>query len=193
MKKINFLFGALAALAMGGAVTACSDDDLDKGIDNGKVEYDQTRYLSVTVCSPKEGSGSRADNEEIPADNPQFNTGTTNENYIHELYFVFYDANKAYLDHHHITFTNNNATDNGSGGTIVDSDNPSINKVWTSTIPVNLTTGQNMPSYVMAFVNPLTPADLIGTSIPEIEKITRQSVQDPDDNHFPHEQLCILW
>lgn len=185
MKKINFLFGALAALAMGGAVTACSDDDLDKGIDNGKVEYDQTRYLSVTVCSPNEGNGSRADNEEIPTDNPQFNTGEGDENYIHELYFVFYDANKAYLDHHHITFTNNDATNNGSGGTIGDSDNPSINKVWTSTIPVNLTTGQNMPSYVMAFVNPLTPADLIGTSIPEIEKITRQSVQDPDDDHFP--------
>ena len=45
MKKINFLFGALAALAMGGAVTACSDDDLDKGIDNGVAEVDQTRYL----------------------------------------------------------------------------------------------------------------------------------------------------
>lgn len=190
MKKINFLFGALAALAMGGAVTACSDDDLDKGIDNGKVEYDQTRYLSVTVCSPKEGSGSRADNEEIPADNPQFNTGTTDENYIHELYFVFYDANKDYLDNHHISFTNNNATDNGSGGTIGGSDNPSINKVWTSTIPVNLTAGQNMPSYVMAFVNPITPSELVGTSIPEVEKIMRTKVVyehtgEGEKDHYP--------
>ena len=59
MKKINFLFGALAALAMGGAVTACSDDDLDKGIDNGVAEVDQTRYLNVTISNPKQG-GSRA-------------------------------------------------------------------------------------------------------------------------------------
>ena len=173
---------------MGGAFTACSDDDLDKGIDNGKVEYDQTRYLTVTVCSPNEGrSGSRAENEDIPADNPTFNTGTEAENYVNELYFVFYDANGDYLDNHHITFTNNNATNNGSDGTFGDANpaNPSINKVWTSTIPVNLTTGQNMPSYVMAFVNPLTPGDLVGSSISDIEGITRQAVVGPNNGHYP--------
>lgn len=147
MKKINFLFGALAALAMGGAVTACSDDDLDKGIDNGVAEVDQTRYLSVTISNPT-GSGSRA-NEAT-----DFEAGTGLENYVHELFFVFYDAlGNPTGEHYQLSFTDNvNNTDgtnntetgkvdgefNPGGNDTPGTPNQSVGKVWTSVIPVTL-------------------------------------------------------
>lgn len=179
MKKTNFLFGAVAALAMGGAFTACSDDAMNNGIDNGKVEKDQTRYLNVSICNPTQGSRAAASD---------FQTATAAENYVDQLYFVFYDAQGAVIDYHQLQFTNNTNTDNGGGGTFTpegdDQSAGSVGKIWQSTIPVEMTAGQNMPSYVMAFVNPITPADILTSSLSEVENLLRDQVRN-EDEHFP--------
>lgn len=177
MKKINFLFGALAALAMGGAVTACSDDDLDKGIDNGVAEVDQTRYLNVTISNPKQG-GSRATTD------ADFSTASKDENFIKTLYFVFYDANGDVVCNYPLEFVNNTNTNNVGPGQTEGEFNPegndqsagSVGKIWTSTVPVNLSKGQNLPSYVMAFVNPITPNEILTSSLSDVEKILRNAV-----------------
>lgn len=189
MKKINFLFGALAALAMGGAVTACSDDDLDKGIDNGKVEYDMVRYLNVTISNPT-SSGSRAEGD------PTFEAGVGRENYIHNLFFVFYDAQGMPTgERYKMTFSNNESSDtngtfNPSGGDGTESDNTqgttgNVGKVWQSTIEVKLSQGENLPSYVMAFVNPTAGDEsFVKLSLDEIEGKKVTFVRFPD-GHFP--------
>lgn len=193
MKKINFLFGALAALAMGGAVTACSDDDLDKGIDNGVAEVDQTRYLSVTISNPT-GSGSRA-NEAT-----DFEAGTGLENYVHELFFVFYDAlGNPTGEHYQLSFTDNvNNTDgtnntetgkvdgefNPGGNDTPGTPNQSVGKVWTSVIPVTLKQGDNLPSYVMAFVNPINSSGLITKTLAQLDE-TERNLARCTDTHFP--------
>lgn len=189
MKKINFLFGALAALAMGGAFTACSDDDLDKGIDNGVAEVDMVRYLNVTISNPTSG-GSRAEGD------PTFEAGVGQENYIHQLYFVFYDAQGLPTgERYKMVFDNNvssdaNGTFNPSGGDGTESDNTqgtsgNVGKIWQSTIEVRLSQGDNLPSYVMAFVNPTAGnEDFVKLSLEQLEqaKVTRIRV---DDKHFP--------
>lgn len=186
MKKSNFLLGAAAALAMGAAFTSCSDDDI-KGIDNGKADHDMTRYLSVTICTPNGAPMSKATTD------ADFEKATANENYIHSLYFVFFDANGENLNYQDFHFKNNTNTDNGEGGTFNPEGNDSnpdatggnIGKVYTTVVPVEMTTGQNMPSYVMAFINPVTPAEIINASMSDIDKLLRQQVQAEEDAHFP--------
>lgn len=185
MKKINFLFGALAALAMGGAVTACSDDDLDKGIDNGVAEVDQTRYLSVAITNP--AATSRAN---VATD---FEDGTTDENYIDKLFFVFYDAQGLptgtpyqlqFTDNENNADGTNNTTTGTKPGQFGDGTTNNVEKIWKSVIPVALAQGANLPSYVMAFVNPISSSDLLTKSMSELQEMKRKRARC-DDNHFP--------
>ncbi len=186
MKKSNFLFGAVAALAMGGAFTACSDDMPTQGIDNGVAEYDQTRYLSVTIGNPP-SNGSRA----ADAD---FEQGTDLENYVHDLYFVFYDAAGVPTgESYHLRFSDNANNSDGTNnlqddgkvtGAFTTNTSGNVGKVWTSVIPVQLAQGANLPSYVMAFVNPVSSADLVTKTLSVLDDETRNLVQ-LSDNHFP--------
>lgn len=182
MKKQKFLFGALTALAMGAAFTACSDDPVNDGIDNGKVEKDQTRYINVTICTPTQGS--RAESTDAT-----FEAATKEENYVKTLYFAFYDANGDWIYTAPFEFKNNTNDEDGDEGVF----NPSgevagtagnVGKIWTSTVGINLSAGQNMPSYVMAFVNPVTPADITNSSMSSVEGMLRQDVQNVD-KYFP--------
>lgn len=166
MKKINYYLGTLALAAM--TLASCSSDEPMKGIDPGKVDVDQVRYLNVTIASPNPGS--RAD------ENPGFQDATETENFVHDMYFVFYDVDGNVLTTHHVADPNDDFVKEPANG--------SVDKIWSSTVPVNLSAGQNMPAYVMAFINPVTPADLQTTSLAGLEKLTRRQVV-ADDGHFP--------
>lgn len=173
MKKTNLFFGAVAALAMGGAFTACSDDaPADKGIDNGVAEYDQSRYINVTICSPTQ-SGSRLGGE---ATNPTFSSGDPTENYVNTLHFAFYDANGDWLYTAPFEFNNNINDDDDDEGTFSPGSG-SVNKIWTSAVEIKLSAGQNMPSYVMAFVNALNPGSLTNSSIDAVESMQVNAVK----------------
>lgn len=178
MKKRFFLFGALAALAMGGAFTACSDDAIDEG--NNKVaEVDQTRYLHVTIANPP-SNGSRAESG-------NFETGTALENYVHELYFVFYDAEGVPTGTPvSFTYENNNGGEFNPAGdaTSPDGNNGNVGKVWQSVIGVDLQQGQNLPSFVNAFVNPVNWSELANKTLTELDEETRLFGR-LTDGHFP--------
>ncbi len=167
MKKINYYLGTLALAAM--TLASCSSDEPMKGIDPGKVDVDQVRYLNVTIATPNP-AGSRADFQDAVGD----------ENFVHDMYFVFYDANGAVLNWHHVdSYTNNDGPEFSKPGT-----NGSVDKIWTSTVPVELKVGQNMPAYVMAFINPVTPDELLNYSLSQLETVRRRQVV-ADDGHFP--------
>ena len=55
-----------------------------KGQDPGKVEADQTQYMTVAICNPTSGvnQGGRAD----------FQDGSAAESAVNKLVFVFYDG-----------------------------------------------------------------------------------------------------
>lgn len=173
MKKTNFLFGALAALAMGAAFTACSDDDLDKGIDNGVAEVDQTRYLSVAISTPSV-AGSRAA-DDAPTGN--FDDGSKNESEVDEIIFVFYDgAGNPTATMKTITGENlaNGWTDNYTDA--------NVTRFWSSVIPVELTQGQTIPSYVMCYVNPIDKTGIDRMTLAEVEADTRVRIKGAGAN-----------
>lgn len=164
MKITKLLAGSLAAVALGVGFTACSDDAPDSG-KNNVVDRDQTRYLSVTVASPT-GVGSRA-----------FEDGLTSESEVKTLYFVFYD------NQGNPTATMQQfAFDETQEGWSPDNGNDNVTKFWKSVVPVNMVQGQNIPSYVMCYVNPIDQKDLATMPLSEIQTTVRQAVKS--DNGF---------
>lgn len=132
MEKTKFLYGALGLLALG--MTACSSDA--PVMENGKVESDATRFLSVQISSPLEGT--RA-----------FDQGTTNESKVTSLNFLFYDVNGNPTSTPQ-AFTKDNLDSEFKDGPYEDGN---VTRIWTSVVPVNLVQGQNLPAQVVCLVN----------------------------------------
>ena len=140
MKKSNLLFSAVMALAMG-SLASCSSDDLVTEVQGQEttVDHDQERYLNVAIVSST-GTGTRA---------VEFETGKSFENHVDKMTFVFYDAAGVPTGESYTidgTDLNGEFTD--------DTERPSVNKIYTSVIPVRLNQGNNLPKYVMCFINP---------------------------------------
>ncbi len=168
LKKFNFLFGAMTVLAVG-TFSGCSTDDLSVK-EPEKVDHDQVRYLSVAISNPL--TGTRAAN---------FEEATDDENFVKDMYFVFYDSQGLPTgEKHYISFTANTAENNFTDyeGDV------NVGRIWTSVIPVKLQQGENLPSYVMCFINPVTPADIAKTSLSELQTVTRKRVV-LDNGNFP--------
>lgn len=170
MKKSNLLFSAVMALAMG-SLASCSSDDLVTEVQGQEttVDHDQVRYLNVTIASAG-GVGTRAVDG-------NFETGTDNENEVNSMTFVFYDAaGKTTGEVHRLTAAEiaKGTFTPGAG---------SVNKIWTSTVPVELSQGDNLPAYVMCFINPINDTDLTTAPLDKVEEIKRQAVVT--DGGFP--------
>lgn len=140
--KTKFYFGAFAALALGFA-SCSSDEPLQGNPDNpGEqiAEYDQTRYMLVSLTSPRDRDG-RADAD--------FENGTTNENAVNRLDFLFYDL-EGNPTAQPQTFTGADLKDTDFSG-ITGSDN--VARIWTSVVPVQVEQGKALPSQVICLVN----------------------------------------
>lgn len=155
MEKTKFLYGALGLLALG--MTACSSDA--PVMENGKVESDATRFLSVQISSPFEGT--RA-----------FEDGTPNESAVTRLDFLFYDATGNPTSTPH-TFTGDNLKDEDFKEGPFESDN--VTRIWTSVVPVELVQGQNLPAQVVCLVNATAEAanELSSKSLDDLRDIKR--------------------
>lgn len=172
MRKSNLLFSAVMALAVG-LLTGCSDDLAPDTPGQETVDHDQVRYLNVAIVSPKT-VGTRAGDTD-------FDTGTTDENTIYSMTFAFYDANG--LPTGQIkTLTDEEI----QAGQLTDGSG-SIGKIWKSTIPVALNQGENLPAYVLCFVNPMDVSGIAGKSLKAIEDLTRDEVVRTVEGkkHFP--------
>lgn len=172
--KTKFYFGAFAALALGFA-SCSSDEPLQGNPDNpGEqiAEYDQTRYMLVSLTSPRDRDG-RAD----------FENGTTNENAVNRLDFLFYDLDGNPTAQPQ-TFTSADLkdadfTDNATGSNVA--------RIWTSVVPVQVEQGKALPSQVICLVNASESraTELKAKTLSELISVTNGSfyntVTDPND------------
>ncbi|MDE6436535.1 MAG: Mfa1 fimbrilin C-terminal domain-containing protein [Muribaculaceae bacterium] len=165
MKKGLFLSGAIGLMALG--LASCSSDE-PAGFVDEKVTADETRYLSVSLCSPTNYM-SRAG---------EFEDGTAQESAINYMMFVFYDGSGAPTGQS-VRFSRAQA----STGWSDDAVNANITKFWTSVVPVEMTQGQNKPVYVMCFINPLDMSKLDTMTLDEIDKLERESISSTVDGN----------
>lgn len=173
--KTKFYFGAFAALALGFA-SCSSDEPLQGNPDNpGEqiAEYDQTRYMLVSLTSPRDRDG-RAD----------FENGTTNENAVNRLDFLFYDLDGNPTAQPQ-TFTSADLkdadfSDNTTGSNVA--------RIWTSVVPVQVEQGKALPSQVICIVNASESraTELKAKTLSELISVTDGSfyntVENKDDN-----------
>lgn len=157
MTKSNLLFGAAIALAAGMLAGCSKEPAAENQIQT--VDHDQQRYLNVSILSPK-GTNTRASDGD-------FNEGDPKENTVADMYFVFYDKDgNPTGETTHIETPTFNA----------DNTRPSVNSIYSSVVPIQLKQGDNLPAYVMCFLNPISTADFATSTLEEMEGITRKAI-----------------
>lgn len=137
MNKKLFL-GLFAFCSVATATVSCSSDEPATTPDNGDGN---TYYLRVNVCDVN--TGSKAAN-----DADHFEDGVGDENTINSLQFKFYDASGTAIKAQTVT---NHTFENATPG----QGNPSVGKIQESIVEVQLSQGQNLPSYVICSANPI--------------------------------------
>ena len=150
MKK-SIIFAAGALLTLG--FSACNSDEPGNG---GVAQKDEDRYLRVNIVNP---TGSRADADD-------FEPGTAKENYVQNMFMDFYDNTGNFVkranwsDIQETTWDPENKNP-GAPGTA-----GNVGKVGTFIVKIGLEKTQNLPSYVMCYINPVEWTD--GTTAAQI-------------------------
>lgn len=167
MKKRNFLFGALAALAMVG----CSDNDLNQ--ENGPqiAEKDGKVYMKVSIANPQ-STGTRALEEGFE----NGTEGTENENKIEKIIFAFYNDNGNYVGTSTMTYNANPQGDNEFGDTTAGTET-GVDKILTMVVPVDVNAGNAMPTRVVAYVNPVKTDHSAADNLEAFGKLTRGATE----------------
>ncbi len=139
MKITKLLLG----LTAGVLAASCSTDDTAS---NGyTAQEDGMRYLKVALCNPTSTRASLSSPD-------GYENGSDDENRIEGLRFVFYDT-KGNRVSNVVDFNKSDLQDmqtgsgTGSGGT--------VEKFITATLPIQIIKGEELPAYVMCFVNPV--------------------------------------
>lgn len=163
-------FKILSGLAMGLAFASCSSDDL---ADNGTIAaVDEVRFLKVALCNPGSGPANRA----LSGDD-KYETGTDAENTVQEVRFVFYDKNGERVSNVVSIQGNNLEWNNGAGQT--------VEKFVKAVVPVSISKGQEMPAYVMCFVNPNSEDAIFeGTTLEGWRNVKRENLMNGNDNFY---------
>ena len=143
-------------------LASCSSDEPLVGYEDQVVENDETRYITVALNSPTSNM-SRAG---------EFENGSTSESEVKSLLFVFYDGSGAPTG----PAVNLQSDDLQDEDWTTNPDGNNVTRFWTSTIPVNMTQGQNKPVYVMCFVNPIQQQGLTRYTLAEIDALKRSAV-----------------
>lgn len=141
----KLILGLFAGCSMAAAMTGCSSDE--PGVQDNKAE--KTIYLRVAISDIN--TASRVDNSD-----EFFQNGTPAENAIGALQFKFYDAsgNEVYATSA-TDYTFDDAEDPLS---------PNVGKIKEAVVQVALQQGQNLPSYVLCFANPVDWSSVEGYS-----------------------------
>lgn len=135
MKRTKPMLCMAAALTLG--MAACSDDINNSGGNGGVLEADEVRYLQVAISDAH--AGTRA---------ASFDPGTAEENTVSNVSMVFYDQAGNFI----YKATPPDITWNPSNGSSGTADN--VEKKGTATVKVTLKKQQNLPAYVVCFINP---------------------------------------
>lgn len=159
-------------MAVGLLFAACQNDDLTvpSQSGNGVAERDQTLYVNVAIRGDV-GAKTRA--ADANGGNPtlegnDFADGTTEESTVNSCWFVFYgDDNQVVGDPVQVTL----------GDAVTDVTN-TVEKYYTSTVPVSLLKGEQMPTKMICFINPIDGgAAVLRVPLNEVQNTTRKFVQ----------------
>lgn len=163
MKK-EFLY---ASMALGLMFTACNSDDIitPEEPDNGVAEADQTLYVSMAIKGDM-GTRAAADDGD-PVEGTDFDPGT-GESEVENAYFVFYDANGSVVGDYVSVPLSNPTTATSPDGT--------VEKYYKNVVSVGIRKGENKPTQVVCYINPLTPTDLT-KPLYEVQTVTRKEVK----------------
>ena len=147
MKK-SYYYGAMA---LGLLFTACSENNLVEPVDNGPLSSDQRFYVNMSIRGDIP-TGTRAikDNGN-PDAATDFDEG--DENAINNAYFVFYDKDGNVIG-------DIVPVDISSMKESTAIDDETVEKWYSSTIPVIVRKGENKPSQVICYINPISPSTL---------------------------------
>lgn len=131
MKLRNLMWGACACILVAG----CSNDDV--AVENSQsniVQEDGQAYMNVRVTMGN-GLGSRAEEGE-------YEQGETEEQTIHNIYFVFYDDNGNWV-----------ANGIPAESTNVNEGTDNIDAIADAVVALSLSEGSPYPTQVVAYVN----------------------------------------
>lgn len=151
MKK-HLFFGLAGVLAL----SACSSDEpiVEPGAEGGNGVQTEagTHYLAVNIVSTP--SNGKAGGDQTPGDpnnNATYEEGYASENQVNKVRFYFFDVNGNAADVCHdnggANFYDWKATDAGN-------DMPNVEKVLEATIVISTPEGHELPSRMMAVINP---------------------------------------
>ncbi len=167
MRK-NYSFGALT---FGLLFTACSSDSLNEPSNNEGLDLDTRFYVNMSIRGEiPSGTRGAADNGN-PDSAVDFEEGT--ENAINNAYFVFYDADGQVIGDIvpvDIATMKENAAVDGE----------TVEKWYSSTVPVVVRKGENKPSQVICYINPISPSTL-QNPLNVIQTIARSAIKSNVD------------
>lgn len=141
------------ALPVAGLLASCASDEPNP-VPPNVADEDMTRYVAVSISGDKL---TRAASE------PTFELGETAENAVKSVWFVFYDADGNLVGtpvEANVTWNSNTTGQN-------------VAKFAQATVGVDVQKGDNLPTQVICYVNPVQPGDL-GKPLNEVEIFQRE-------------------
>jgi len=168
-----FFKPALAILPLA-ILGACASDDVLVNNNTGQVaDKSEVRYLRVSICNPGGASGTRA----IGDNDDDYANGTDDENKIKTLDFYFYDDSKDY--HSHASIVNKDAEIPNGTSTL-----NTVDRVYTTNVPVTLVQGEKLPAYVLCLVNAVAPNAQEGKPMADAQQYLLNDIYDLDSKQY---------
>lgn len=162
----KLIYGAFAFAALGFA--SCSSDE---PVNGGVAQKDEVRYLRVNLMNPK---ATRA---------AEFDEGTAAENFVedNQIVMYFYDAAGNFI-------TKTNPSDvsfvKNEGNPA-----PNVGEIGTSIVAVTISKSQNLPAYVMCYLNPVEAGAGGEGHMTSLRTVQRPSYHNGND-HFAMNNAC---
>lgn len=171
MKALKLSSLGFAAMLMLG-VASCSNDDLNISTDK-PLDADKSFYINVSIAGNSTGTrgGNLGDytttDPYVPTNDPNFDPGDDDydENTVNTVYLLFYDAAGRKLKNQNDIMLQNPEASAGV--------NASQNAIYKGTVQVDVERGENVPAYVLAFVNPVKKNFSTGfENLADVEQMT---------------------
>lgn len=149
MRK-KFYYGALA---LGLLFAGCSSDELIESAAPTVSDADQTFYVGMTIRGDVASGTRAADEDGNPVDSDDFAAGTEEESTVANCYFVFYDASGNVVgDIVPVDVSKDALVETAEGAT--------VEKMYKSVVPVSVRKGENKPTQVICYINPISLSSL---------------------------------
>ncbi|MDE6306282.1 MAG: hypothetical protein K2L90_06800, partial [Muribaculaceae bacterium] len=160
MKHSKLYIGLAACSALTMGLTGCSQDEISMENTQPIVTEETSKsYVTVNIASPKGGFNGRA----MGDNGDNFDNGYASEGAINNVLLVFYDASGRAVISSPLTLGD---PQNQPG-------DPSVETIYSAKVELSLAVGTNMPTQVVAFVNPQKESDQL-VSLSELEGLSRK-------------------